>query len=399
MLAKTDVLICGGGIIGLAIARELIKKSRHTNIAVLEKENIIGAHASGRNSGVLHAGIYYTPDSLKAQFCLKGNFLMKQYCGEKGIPVLESGKVIVAKNEKEIPVLEELHQRALKNGTEAELITKRHVKEIEPYAKTCRIALYSPQTAVVDPHKVLESVERDLISSGRVRILKGFKFKGLEKNSRVLTEQGSIDFGLFINAAGAWSDKIAHVFGVGLNYKIIPFKGTYKSLKKEKSYLVKGNIYPVPDIRNPFLGVHFTRVMDGTVYVGPTAIPALGRENYRFLDGVESEVFQILFRNMILFFKNPQFRKIAFAEPKKYSPWLFFQDIKDLVEGLSIEDIEPSSKVGIRPQLVDWTSTSLVSDFVVLRSENSIHILNAVSPGFTSAMAFAEYVVKKYIGP
>jgi L-2-hydroxyglutarate oxidase LhgO len=399
MLAKTDVLICGGGIIGLAIARELIKKRKNTNIVVLEKEHILGAHASGRNSGVLHAGIYYTPDSLKAQFCLKGNILMKKYCREKGIPVLESGKVIVARNEQEIPVLEELYQRALKNGTEAELIEKTHLKDIEPYAKTCRVALYSPQTAVIDPHKVLQSVERDLISSGRVKVLKGFKFKGLEKNNRVLTEGGSIDCGLFINAAGACSDIIAHVFGVGLNYKIIPFKGTYKKLKKEKGYLVKGMIYPVPDLRNPFLGVHFTRVMDGTVYVGPTAIPALGRENYRFLEGIEREVFQILFRNMILFLKNPQFRKVALVEPKKYGPWLFFKDIKDLVEGLSIEDIEPSSKVGIRPQLVDWTSTLLVSDFVVLKSENSIHILNAVSPGFTSAMAFAEYVVEKYIGP
>jgi len=398
MQGKADVLICGGGIIGFTIARELLKRG-HENIVILEKEKSPGEHASGRNSGVLHAGIYYTPDSLKAQFCLKGNFLMKEYCREKDIPVLESGKVIVTRNEKEIPALKELYQRALKNGARAELIAVEQLRRIEPYAKTCEVALYSPDTAVINPKRVLYSIEMDLVSSGEVRILKGYEFRGLKGNNEAVTNNGNIHFDMFINAAGSYSDKIAHAFGSGLNYRIIPFKGTYKKLKREKSYLVKGSIYPVPDIRHPFLGVHFTRVIDGTVYAGPTAIPAFGRENYGVLGGINVEVFQILLRDMILLFKNPQFRNLAFTESKKYATRSFFEDIKDLIENLSPEDIEPSDKVGIRPQLVDWKSKELVSDFVVEKSENSIHILNAVSPGFTSSMAFAEFVADKYLKP
>jgi L-2-hydroxyglutarate oxidase LhgO len=396
MQAKADVLICGGGITGLTIANELLRKG-YENIAIIDKENHLGEHASGRNSGVLHAGIYYTPDSLKAKFCLKGNMMMKEYCRSKNIPVLETGKVIVARNEGETKLLKELYQRALKNGANAELINESQLKSIEPYARTYEHALYSPDTAVTDAKKVLEYIEQDLVSSERVKVFKGIKFIGKEKNSKILTNQGSIDFGLFINAAGAHSEKIAHLFGIGLNYKIVPFKGTYRKLKSKKSYLVKGNIYPVPDIKNPFLGVHFTRVIDGTVYVGPTAIPAFGRENYGILKGVDGEAFKILFRDMNLFLKNLQFRKVVFTEPKKYALRLFFQDIKDLVEGLRPEDIETSTKVGIRPQLVDWKIKVLVSDFVVLKSANSIHIMNTVSPGFTSSMAFAKFVEEKYI--
>lgn len=396
MLDKADVLICGGGIIGLTVTRELLNKG-YENIVILEKGKALGEHASGRNSGILHAGIYYTPDSLKAKFCLKGNFLMKEYCKEKGITVLETGKVIVSKNEEEVLALKELYQRALKNGAKVELINEKQLKTIEPYAKAYGLALFSSDTAVVDPKKVLDNLEKDIISSGKVKILKGFEFKGLKEDSKLITNRESIKFDLFINAAGSYSDKIAHMFEVGLNYKVLPFKGTYKRLKKEKSYLVKGNIYPVPDIRNPFLGVHFTRSIDGTVYIGPTAIPAFGRENYGIFKGMDREVFQILYRDMILFLKNPQFRKVTFSEPKKYALKFFFENVKDLVENLSLEDIEPSNKVGIRPQLVDWKNKELVMDFVVLKSGNSLHILNTISPGFTSSMAFAKFVVENYI--
>ena len=171
----------------------------------------------------------------------------------------------------------------------------------------------------------------------------------------------------------------------------------FKKLTKEKSYLVKGNIYPIPDIRNPFLGVHFTKTADGTVYIGPTAIPALGRENYGVLKGIGREALQILYRDMVLFLRNDKFRKLALTEPKKYNINSVFQDVKELVEGLYLEDIKPSNKIGIRPQLVDWEKKELVMDFVVLKHEKSIHILNAISPGFTSSMAFAEFVVEKYI--
>ena len=396
MIDRVDVLIIGGGIIGLTIARELLKEG-YDNIAILEKEKEIGKHASGRNSGVLHAGIYYTKDSLKAKLCLKGNHLMKDYCRQKNIQVFETGKVIVAKNEEETKVLEELHQRALNNGAKAELIDDRRLKALEPFARTFRFALFSPETAVVNPQEILVSLEKELTDSGKVKILKGLEFRGIKNNGEAITSDRNICFDLFVNAAGAFSDRTAHLFGTGQNYKILPFRGTYRKLKKEKNHLVNGNIYPVPDIRNPFLGVHFTKVADGTVYIGPTAIPALGRENYEYFNGVDKELFQILFREGVLFFTNAGFRKVAVSEPGKYFLRSFFEDIKDMINDLSIEDILPSDKAGIRPQLVDWHNKELVMDFVVLKYENSVHILNAISPGFTSSMAFAEFVVKKYI--
>jgi len=391
-----DVLICGGGIIGLTIARELIKRG-YKNIIILEKEREIGKHASGKNSGVLHAGIYYHRDSLKASLCLKGNHLMKDYCRQKNITVFETGKVIVSKSEAETAVLEQLYQRALNNGATVELIDKKQLKSIEPYANTVRLALFSPDTAVLDPREVMDSIEEELTGSGKVTIMKGATFKRLEGNNEAATNHGGIRFNIFVNAAGAYSEKVAHAFGAGKHFKILPFKGTYRKLRKDKSYLVNGNIYPVPDTRNPFLGVHFTKSAYGKVYIGPTAIPVYGRENYKLFKGVDKELFVILYREGVLFLKNTGFRNVALSEPQKYFPRIFFDEIKGMIRDLQIEDILPSSKAGIRPQLVDWKTKELLMDFVVLRHENSIHILNAVSPAFTSSMAFAEFIAETYI--
>lgn len=390
------IIICGGGIIGLSIAKELIKRGAE-DILVLEKERNLGVHASGRNSGVLHAGIYYTPDSFKAKFCLKGNLMMKEYCREKGLPVIECGKVIVAKNEKEAGVIEELYRRAKANGSTVKIIDQQELKEIEPYAKTVEKALYSPLTAVVDPIKVLNSLEKDLRASGKVKFLKGTKLTGFKGSCILKTTGGEYKFSLFINSAGAHSDRIAHWFGLGLNYTVLPFKGTYKKLRKDKSYLVKGNIYPVPDLGNPFLGVHLTKSHTGEVYIGPTAIPALGRENYGFISGSDMEAFSILLKCALLFIKNDKFRKVALSEPRKYIKRFFYNDVKSMVRDLNYSDIIPSSKVGIRPQVVDWERKELVMDFLVLKDSDSVHILNAISPAFTSAFPFAEFVVSKYV--
>lgn len=391
-----DILICGGGIIGLTIARELIKAG-YKNILIIEKENDIGKHASGRNSGVLHAGIYYTPDSLRARLCLKGNFLMKQYCREKKLPLSETGKAIVVRDEKEVGTLKELYNRAVKNGAKVELIDEKQLSEIEPNANTYEIALYSYYTAVTDPKAVLESLYNELISSGKIKILKHIEFKGIKGSSTAITNKEEIQFDTFINAAGAYSDKVAHAFGVGLNYKLIPFKGVYKKLKHGKSSMVKGNIYPVPDIENPFLGIHFTRSVNGEVYLGPTAIPALGRENYGGVGGINLESIDILLKDFTLFLNNSKFRNVALIEPKKYFFKFFFEDAKKLVKNLKPEDIMPSDKVGIRPQLVDWSKKELIMDFIVIKDGNSVHIMNATSPAFTSSMAFAELVVREYI--
>lgn len=323
---------------------------------------------------------------------------MREYCMEKGLPLLKTGKVIVTRREDEIPILEELYQRAIANGAKVDMIDEHQLNEIEPNARTRQSAIFSHYTAVVDPKKVVLSLEKDLAASGKVQFLLNCGFGGIKGSSTATTSCGEIGFKYFINAAGAFCDRVARAFDLGLNLRMIPFKGIYKKLKKAKSHLVRGNIYPVPDIRNPFLGIHFTRSVHGEVYLGPTAIPALGRENYGILQGIDAEGFSILFRDAVLFFANPKFRDVALREPKKYLAPYFFGSAAELVKKLDPRDIEPADKVGIRAQLVDWEKKELVMDFLVQKEGESIHILNPVSPAFTSSMDLAQKIVKDYFG-
>lgn len=396
-IANADILIIGGGIIGLTIARELVQ-NRYEHIVIIDKENNLGKHASGRNSGVLHAGIYYSPDSLKARSCLNGNFLMRKYCKEKGLPLLETGKVIVTKSEKEIPTLKELYQRSIANDAKVDMIDEHQLNEIEPNARTVQNAIYSHYTAVVDPKKVVLSLQKDVVASGKAQVLLNCGFIGLKGSSIAITTRGEIEFKYLINAAGAYCDRVARAFDLGFNLRMIPFKGTYKKLRKNKAHMVRGNIYPVPDIRNPFLGIHFTRSVHGEVYLGPTAIPALGRENYGMIKGIDAEGFSILFRDAVLFFANPKFRDVALREPRKYLTPFFYSSASQLVKNLHPRDIEPADKVGIRAQLVDWDKKELLTDFLVSKKGDSIHILNPVSPAFTSSMDLAQKIVKDYFG-
>jgi L-2-hydroxyglutarate oxidase len=392
-----EVLIIGGGITGLTIARELLTRGVG-EILLIEKERYLGAHASGRNSGVLHAGIYYTPDSFKAQFCVRGNALMKVYCRENGLTLNESGKVIVAKDSHELERLFELHERAIQNGVRSSIIDKNELSEVEPFASTFEKALYSPDTAVVDPFEILNSLRDELLKSGKVRIIYETSFFKLKGDNKALTSGGKIRFRKVVNASGAFSDRVAYQFGVGKDFKILPFKGTYKRLREGRSFLVRGNIYPVPDLRNTFLGVHFTRSVKGEVYAGPTAIPALGRENYGFFENISVEMIPILYRDGILFLENEAFRSTAITEVKKYSTRFFFDEAKKLLTELEINDLEDTDKIGIRPQLVHWPTKKLVMDFVLIREGDSLHVLNAISPAFTSSMAFAKYAVDRFLG-
>lgn len=389
---RADILIIGAGIIGLTLARELVRRG-HGEILVIEKEPEPARHASGRNSGVLHAGIYYSPDSLKAASCLNGNRLMKEYCREQGLPLVESGKVIVARTDGELPTLDELFRRAVSNGARVEMIDERQLAEIEPNARTVKRALLSHDTAVVDPKTVMKSLRAELEATKKVRILCDCRMTGLRGSTTAVTTRGEIAFRRVINAAGAWCDRVAALFGVGMQYRLIPFKGLYRTLRPETPWTVNGNIYPVPDIRNPFLGVHFTRSVSGTVYLGPTAIPAFGRENYGILSGIDADAFRIALEDAELFCVNPQFRSVALTEPKKYFPSYFFRDAARLVKKLAPDDIAPSAKVGIRPQLVDWKSKQLVMDFMVVADGDALHVLNPISPAFTSSMDLAQKMV------
>ena len=390
-----EILIVGAGIIGMTIARELLHKGAE-EIIIIEKESDVGLHASGRNSGVLHAGIYYTPDSLKASSCIKGNRMMKQFCKERRLPLLEKGKVIVTCNESELVILHELHRRAQLNGAKTTIIDQKELAEIEPNAKTVEKALFSFETAQVDPKAVLQTIKHELLESRKIKMIHRCRFRGLKGTSTALTQRGPIKFKRFINAAGAYCDLVAGAFGLASDYRLIPFKGIYRRLKSHSTCTVNGNIYPVPDIRNPFLGIHFTRNTHGEVHLGPTAIPAFGRENYGLLAGADREAASILFWDGVLFFRNPKFRSVALSEPRKYLDYTFYQDARKLVKLLSADEIESSPKVGIRAQLVDWKSKEMVMDFLVKIDGDAVHVLNPISPAFTCSMDLAKKIVDTY---
>ena len=393
---RADVVVVGGGIIGLTLANELVARGAR-DVLVLEKEREIGRHASGRNSGVLHAGIYYAPDSRKAATCLAGNRLMRAYCLAKGLPLVECGKVVVAREESELPALDELARRASANGAPVEVIDERRLQDLEPSARTVGRALHSLWTAVVDPRAVLASLRADVEASG-ARVRTGVEVLGASGSAALRTSAGEIGFGKLVNAAGAHCDAVARHFGVGLHYRLIPFKGIYRKLRKGAKLTVNGNIYPVPDPRNPFLGVHFTRSVHGDVYLGPTAIPAFGRENYGILSGLSGDAPRIAFEDLVLFFRNAGFRSVALSEPRKYVPAYLHRDAARLVHGFDPSEVEPADKVGIRPQLVDWRTKSLVMDFLVERAGDTVHVLNPVSPAFTSSMALARQIADEHFG-
>jgi len=392
---RADVVIVGAGIVGLSIARELVSRGTG-DILVLEKEDGLGRHASGRNSGVLHAGIYYAPDSRKARTCLAGNMAMRAYCEEKGLPLLACGKVIVARDESEIPVLDELARRAAANGARVEMLDEQGLAGVEPSARTVGRALWSRMTAVVDPKAVLASLRTDLESGGRVRIRTGVEVLGAGGKGEVRTTVGGIGYGRLVNAAGAHCDRVARFFGVGEHYRLIPFKGIYRKLRKHARLQVNGNIYPVPDPRNPFLGVHFTRSVHGDVYLGPTAIPAFGRENYGILSGIDGDAPRIAFEDAVLFFRNAGFRSVALSEPRKYVPAYLHRDAARLVRSFDPAEVEAADKVGIRPQLVDWRTKQLLMDFIVERAGDTLHVLNPSSPAFTSSMELARQIAEEH---
>lgn len=391
-MLTTDFLVIGGGIIGLNIARELKRKFHDQRVLLVEKEPRLGLHASGRNSGVLHAGFYYTADSLKARFTRQGNLALTEYCEAKGIPVNKCGKLVVAKNAEEYPVLDELLKRACANGVPLEKITLEEARQIEPRVKSHLHALWSPSTASVDPAQVMDAMSRDAEAEG-VRILTGAGYLG-RANGNVVIRGDSVAAGYVVNAAGLHADKIARDFGFAEQYRILPFKGVYLYSSEPRGAL-HTNIYPVPDLRNPFLGVHFTVTVDGHIKIGPTAIPAFWREQYEGLHGFSlAELAEILYRQAGLFlWAGFDFRRLAFEEIRKYARAHLVALSTHLLEGVELEHYQEWGRAGIRAQLLDITQKKLVMDFIFEHDDKSLHVLNAVSPGFTCAIPFSRYIV------
>ena len=390
-MTTCDFLVIGGGVIGLSIAREL--KTRHTKarVVLIEKESACGAHASGRNSGVLHAGFYYSPDSLKAKFTKSGNEQMTAYCEEKGIPLNKCGKLVVAKDAGDLKSLDELFRRGQANGITLQELTEAEAKTIEPRVKTYQRALFSPRTSTVNPLHVVDEMQQDALREG-IKIHFGTAYVGRD-DRRVLTNQDRIEAGYVVNAAGLYADKIAMDFGFSEKYRILPFKGLYL-YSNEPPGSIRTNIYPVPDLRNPFLGVHFTITADGKAKIGPTAIPAFWRENYEgFSNFKMGELIEVAGRGLgLLTGAQFDYRRLAVEEISKYSRSKMVSLASVLAEGVAEKNYQKWGRPGIRAQLLDITKKKLEMDFVLEGDHHSMHVLNAVSPAFTCSLPFASYV-------
>ncbi len=396
MTKHYDYVIIGAGIVGLSLARRLAEVVPAERIAVIEKEARVGAHASGRNSGILHAGFYYTADSFKARFTVAGNQAMKRFCAERGIPVNACGKLVVAQDEAERCQLHVLFERGMKNGSRVSLISEAEAREIEPGVRTFREALYSPDTASLDPLRVCEAIYENLKTAGVV-----FCFNARYIGARdgvIETTAGEFSAGTMINCAGLYADRVARDVGLARRYTMIPFKGLYLKYAKNTTD-VRINVYPVPNLNNPFLGVHFTKTVDDHIKIGPTAIPAFWRENYAGVSGFRvGEAAEILTHEARLFLTNAfHFRDLAFEEIRKYGRRYFISLAQQMIPGIDPEGFGDYTPPGIRAQLLDIPNGCLVQDFVVEATPGSVHILNAVSPAFTCAFPFADYIYTTFL--
>lgn len=394
METSCDFLIVGAGIVGLTVAFELKKRHKSSKIIVLEKESKVGVHASGRNSGVLHSGIFYGSDTLKARVCSDGGTRMIDFAKEESINYSQEGKIILATSEEQLPIIDRLLGNAKSNNIKAEKIDRQQLKEIEPFSANGPAAIYCPTTAVIDSEKVVERL-KDRLENDGVSFIFNAKVIGLVDDDSIKTSKGAIGFGFLYNCAGAYSDKVANLFGLASEYVLVPFKGIYWKLSNTANHKIKSSIYPVPDISLPFLGVHLTRVIGGEVYIGPTAIPVLGRENYNGFYGVKAyEAFETISQLSKMYFYNKKsFRKMTYMELSKYRKINFLKEAKKLIPSLSIEDMIPTNKAGIRPQLVNINTGELEMDYIIKKTKNSLHVLNAISPAFTSSFSFAELIV------
>ncbi|MFP4473427.1 MAG: L-2-hydroxyglutarate oxidase [Candidatus Omnitrophota bacterium] len=391
-----DYLIIGAGIIGLALAREIRTREPGSSILLIDKEDDVARHASGRNSGVLHAGFYYSADSFKARFTVDGNTAMKEYCRKNSLPINSCGKLVVAEDAYELSQLHELFKRGQANGSTVSLITAEEAREFEPAVQTFQKALYSPDTATIDPEAICRSLKSDLQQQG-VEFRPNTAY--LHRNSDIVTtSRGEVCAKKIINCAGLYADRIARDYGFGHNYTMLPFKGLYLKYTKNTTD-VRINIYPVPNLKNPFLGVHFTKTVDGHIKIGPTAIPAFSRENYGTLENLKwNETPQILYWQAVLFLLNSfHFRDLAFEEIRKYHKKYFVGLARKMIPDIDPQGFTEYTRPGIRAQLLNKKNRSLVQDFVIEGDARSVHILNAVSPAFTCAFPFAAHVYANHI--
>ena len=392
---RVDFLIIGAGVIGLNIALSLRESFPDSSVCIIEKEDEPGMHASGRNSGVLHAGFYYTSDSVKARFCKEGNQRLTEYCLEKKLPINQCGKLVVASSDAELKGLDELYRRGTANNVELVKVDEAEAKNIEPRV-ICKRALFSPSTATVSPQAVMHSLIDDVLEAG-VNIRSNTAFVSSQGRT-VKTSKGDIEAGYVINAAGLYADKIALSYGFSTDYRILPFKGLYLYAGNQSAAL-NTNVYPVPDLKHPFLGVHFTVNVEGKTKIGPTAVPAFWREQYGGMKNFKfSEMVEIITRDLGLFLRNDfDFRKVAIEELKKHSRATMVRLAGGMIKEVDRDAYEHWGAPGIRAQLVNIREKRLEMDFCYEGDDRSFHVLNAVSPAFTCSMPFSKFLVQRIV--
>tara|TARA_Y100000588_G_scaffold356057_1_gene411883 strand:+ start:616 stop:1872 length:1257 start_codon:yes stop_codon:yes gene_type:complete len=387
-----DVAVVGGGIVGLAIARELSQRFPKMVVGLVEKESEIGQHQTGHNSGVIHSGLYYQPGSFKAQFCVDGAERMKQYCTEHGIEFDVCGKLVVATDEEELPRLQNLFERGIANGVQGiEMIEKEQIGEYEPHTTGLK-AIVVPTTGIVDYQLVASSYATEIQEHGS-EINTDAEVLDIETRAEGLvlnTTAGDIEAKHLINAAGLHVDVIARMLGVPVDIKIIPFRGEYYMLREDREHLVNNLIYPVPDPAFPFLGVHFTRTIHGEREAGPNAVLAFAREGYTRTTFNMSDMAGT-FRFPGFWAMTRKYWKMGAGEfYRSASKRAFVKALQKLMPEITESDLVPGH-TGVRAQALDRKG-NLLSDFSINETRNAIHIRNAPSPAATSSLAIGEYV-------
>ena len=392
-MPKLRAAVVGGGIVGVAVARQLLLSGEATEVALYEKESTLAAHQTGRNSGVVHAGLYYEPGGLKATLCRRGVGLLQELTSRRHVPYEECGKVVVARDDVELARLRTIFDRAVANGVPGvRMIDGAELRRIEPHARGIA-ALHSPTTAITNYAAATRAMGEDFTEAGGTVFL-GSKVTGIDDGGThvsVLTDGGSSAYDLVINCAGLQSDRLAKASGDTVNPRIVPFFGEYFLLREERRSLVNGLIYPVPDPRYPFLGVHLTKRIDGEIMVGPNAFLAGGREAYSGLKLAPRDLAAVA--GFAGFWRFAA-RNIpaAFREGRTVlSRKSFIEAARAYVPELEVADVVPGSR-GIRAQAMNGDG-SLVDDFVITGNSRIMHVRNAPSPGATSSMAIAEQIV------
>ncbi len=392
MAEPYDVAIIGAGILGLAAGREILQRRPGASLVILDKEAELGQHQTGHNSGVIHSGIYYAPGSVKAQACVAGSAALMRYCDDRGIPYERCGKVIVATREDELPRLDELHRRGVANGVpDLAMIGPERLKELEPSVVGIR-ALWSPNTGIIDYSKVAAAYADDVRTAGG-EIRTRHEVQGLLRERKITilqTSGGDVRAHAVIACAGLQADRVAALTGGSPTPRIVPFRGDYYVLRPERRNLVRNLIYPVPDPAFPFLGVHFTRRLDGDVWLGPNAVLAFAREGYQRTDLVPADLAEAL--------AYPGFRRLAtkywrvgLAEMwRDVSKAAFLKSLQEFMPELTAADLLPGPS-GVRAQALAEDG-ALVDDFVVEASGGVLHVRNAPSPAATSSLSIGHMI-------